>query len=145
MSRHRLGETGIADVDAVRRVYTALMHGGPSELLDRYDELLTADFEWHPALLGAFRKRAFRGREEFAEYWREFNEGFEGPALGDAEFEALGSGRVLGTGRLAVKGVGSGVPIDQEVAYLFEVRDGRVSYGRTFFSRREAEEFLTHA
>ena len=100
MARDTVGEA--ADVEAVRRVLRVLRHGGPSELLDRYDELLTADFEWHPALLAAFRKRTYRGREEFAEYWREFSEGFEGPSLGDTEFEALGSGRVLGAGRLSV-------------------------------------------
>ena len=140
-----MNEPGSSDIDVARGVYTAMMHGGPSELMARYDELFTEDFEWHPALLGAFRKGTYRGREEFAEYWAELNEGFEDPVLGEAEFEALGAGRVLAVGELSVKGTGSGLPLDQAVAYVFEVRDGRVGYGRTFFSRREAEEFLARA
>ena len=35
-----------------------------------------------------------------------------------------------------------GVPIDRTVAYLFEVRDGRITSGRTFFSPSDAREFL---
>ena len=52
---------------------------------------------------------------------------------------------VLVTARLQMKGTGSGVPIDRTVAYLFEVRDGRIATGRTFFSPADAQEFLARA
>jgi hypothetical protein len=49
------------------------------------------------------------------------------------------------TGQIKVTGVGSDVPIDREVAYLFELEGGLVVSALSFLSRREAEEFLTRA
>ena len=54
--------------------------------------------------------------------------------LGEGSLEAIDEQTVLITAELHVKGTGSGVPIDRTVAYLFEVRDGRIISGRTFFS-----------
>ena len=134
------------EIAVVRSVMEVLDREGPTGLIDRYDELLADDFEWRPALLRSVEgERTFVGKEEFASYWREFTEAFGNPALAEHSYEGIGEGRVLVTGRLKVAGVGSGVPIDQEAAYLFTVEDGRIVSARSFMSRREAEEFLAHA
>lgn len=134
------------EIALVRLTMEVLDRGGPEELLARYEELCAEDFEWRPALLASVEgERTFVGKEEFASYWRDFTGTFGEPDLGEQTYEAIGEGRVLVTGRLKVAGVGSGVPIDQEAAYLFTVQEGRIVFARSFMSRHEAEEFLAHA
>ena len=129
-------------VDVVRVVYDEFLRGGPDLLLERYDELFSPDFHFHPALIGGLeRNREYVGLDEFAEYWREFRSVFSDPEFGQAEFEPLGSERAIATSHIRAKGAASGAPFEQEAAYLFRVRDGLIAEMRTFFSRDEALAF----
>ena len=56
---------------------------------------------------------------------------------GRAEFELLGE--------IHGKGAGSGAPVDQVAAHVFEVADGRITSGRTFLSPADAREYLANA
>jgi SnoaL-like domain len=134
------------EITLVREGLGVLGNDGPDALMDRYDEFFADDFQWRPILLGSVEgERVFIGREQFALYWREFTDAFGSPGLGDLTHELIGPGRILVSGRIIVTGVGSGVPIDREVAYVFEVADGLITSASSFLSRREAEEFLAHA
>jgi ketosteroid isomerase-like protein len=130
-----------AGVIAVEATFRLLAEGGPEALLDHYDQLFHEDFEWQPALIGGVDGRTYRGRADFERYWRDFTDAFEEIAFGAPQVEALGSGRLMAWGNLHVRGSGGGVPIEQEAAYVIDVRDYRIAAGRTFFSRAEAEEF----
>jgi ketosteroid isomerase-like protein len=133
--------TGSA-VDRVRAVFRIFLDGGPDALLERYDELFAPGFEFYPALIGTIEgERRFVGRDGFAAYWREFGSVFAEPDFSEPTYEALDDHRVLAVGRIRAKGAASGAPFDQEAGYVIEVRDGRVSEMRTFFSGDEARGF----
>jgi ketosteroid isomerase-like protein len=129
----------------VREVYEAAREHGPRILHARYDDWFSEGFEWSPILLSSVDGRSYRGKAEFGDYWDQFLDAFTVSKLGEGSLEAIDDERVLVTADLRVKGAGSGVPIDRTVAYLFEVRDGRITSGRTFFSPSDAREFLAHA
>lgn len=129
----------------VREMYEAAREHGPQILLTRYDDWFSGDFEWNPILLSSVDGRTYRGKAEFRAYWDQFRDAFNEIELGEGSLEAIDGERVLITAELRVEGAGSGVPIGRTVAYLFEVRDGLVTSGRTFFSPSDAREFLAHA
>jgi ketosteroid isomerase-like protein len=130
-----------ANVIGIEGAFRLMAEGGPEALLAHYDELFHEEFEWRPALVGGLDGRTYHGRAGFEQYWRDFTGAFDEIDFGNPGVEALGTNRVLAWGDLHVRGAGGGVPIEQEAAYLFEVRDRKVIAGRTFFSRAEAEEF----
>lgn len=129
----------------VREVYDAAREHGPQQLIERYGDWFSGDFEWRPILLGSLDGRSYQGEVEFREYWDDFLEAWTDIELGEGAVEAIDDERVLVTARLRAAGSGSGVPIDRTVAYLFEVRDGLIVTGRTFFSPTDAREFLASA
>jgi ketosteroid isomerase-like protein len=112
-------------------------------LLSHYDDLFHEDFEWHPALIGGVDGRTYRGRTEFEQYWRDFTDAFDEIDFGAPRVEPLGSHRVIARGTVHVRGAGGGVPIEQDAAYVIDVRDDRIVAGHTFFSRADAEEFAS--
>ena len=129
----------------VREMYEAAREHGPRILYTRYDDWFSDDFEWSPILLSSVDGRSYRGKAEFGEYWDQFLDAFTVIELGEGSLEEIDDTRVLITAELRVKGAGSGVPIDRTVAYLFEIREGLATSGRTFFSPSDAREFLAHA
>ncbi len=129
----------------VSEVYEAAREHGPRILHARYDEWFSEDFEWSPILLTSVDGRSYRGKAAFGEYWDEFLDAFTVIGLGAGSLEAIDDERVLITAELHVKGAGSGIPIDRTVAYVFEVRDRRITSGRTFFSPSDAREYLADA
>ena len=132
-------------MDLVRDLYDAFTAKGPRVIVDRYGDWFAEDFEWAPVLLSSVDGRVYRGETEFREYWDEFLAVFPDVSLTAGSLEAIGADRVLLTADIHAKGAGSGVPIDRTVAFLFEVHNERITAGRTFFSPRDAREFLAHA
>jgi ketosteroid isomerase-like protein len=135
----------VSAVAVVREVYEAAVERGPGVLLERWDEWCDDDFEWSPILLASVDGRTYRGKAAFAEYWAEFNEAFPDVQFEKGSFESVDDETVLVISPLRGSGAGSGVPIDRTVAYVFTVRNGRMTSGRTFFSPAEAREYLAHA
>jgi ketosteroid isomerase-like protein len=119
------------------------MGRGPETLLDSYGDLFTDDFEWTPVLAGRVEGRTYRGREGFAEYWRDFTDAFERVEFVDPGFEVVDLERVLVLTRFEATGTGGGVPLSADIAHLWKLRDGRIAAGRTFLSEREARKHLS--
>jgi ketosteroid isomerase-like protein len=113
------------------------MEEGPRQMVERFYALLSGaddegiverlhpEVEWHwPRTM--VDSRVFRGREEFVRGTREFAE-----AWGDLRFEldelheeggwAFAVVRYVGSGR------SSGIPLDEPIAHLWEIRDGLVT------------------
>ena len=131
-----------AEIEVVVRAYET-WDGGPDSLMARYEEFFSADFEWHPALIGAIEgDRTYVGRDAFAEYWREFTSVFGEVRPGPARAENAGEGRVLITAPIELEGAASGLPIGRDIAWVFDVADGRITRGWSFMSPADAEEFL---
>ena len=112
--------------------------GRPEELLDRFDELFSEDFTWTTAMVGAFEGGEYRGREGFARYLSDFEASFPGARFDASELRATNEATVLVLGRITVRGRGSGVELEREVGYVFEMRQGRIASGRTYLTQEEA-------
>jgi ketosteroid isomerase-like protein len=100
-------------------------------------ELLHPEVEWIP-IMAALEGRVYRGREgvrrwleELGRHWEYFQPCYE-------EYHDLGD-RVLIFGRWRARGRASGVELENQPAtWLYEIKDGKAIWMRTFTDRAEA-------
>jgi ketosteroid isomerase-like protein len=120
--------------ETVREIYVFLNEGRRREVMQRFAE--DAVWEWPP---GGPDAGVYRGHEEinraaqrWGDSWDDFRlEPEEVIERGDEVFVMC---RYLGTGR------GSGVPIDSEIAHLWEFRGDRVARLRMFGEAEKARQ-----
>jgi ketosteroid isomerase-like protein len=120
------------NVDVVRRGLFAWQSGAIREM----DRLVAPDAEWRPSALSGSSREVYVGPEGFREWAGEMisrhgelrNEIDEIRDLDD---------RVLVLGRV-VERVEGKTRVDAQLAWLFELRDGRVVSGRGFADPEEA-------
>ena len=106
-----------------------------------FDDLLdhvAEDIEWIPATMTAVEGGSYRGREELSRFFAEWAATWKTWEVRDPEMREIDA-QVLVLGHVYAEGAGSGVTLDQPVAYLFEFRDGLLARGQTFFDQGEAE------
>ena len=120
-------------VDVVKRVVEA---SNRRDLDGAFAELLTPDFEWHPAIVRALDGAVYRGREGVERFAADTSENWEELQNVAAEFRDLGD-RVFVLGRLKGRGKGSGAPVDQQYAGIYDFRGDRVWRHRVHFDRAE--------
>jgi ketosteroid isomerase-like protein len=113
---------------------------GPRALLAHYDDFFTEDFRWTPALMGRLEGGDFVGRDGFARYWDAFGASFTKFDSRDSTVIEVDADTVLVTLTICVEGSESGVPVEQEVGWVFHFEDGRVAAGESHLSWAEAEE-----
>jgi SnoaL-like domain len=94
---------------------------------------LAPDFELHPLYLG----QSYRGLEGMRQLWADIFETWTDYRLEIGEIVDLGE-HVLVLARILGRGVGSGVPIDQEVAVLWYFEGEKAVWAKSFLSKREA-------
>ena len=95
--------------------------------------------EWVPAMAGAVERKSYRGHAEMRRYFDDLFASFSDVRIENMDFMDLGD-RVLVRYRLIVRGRDSEVAIDQPGAALYEFRDGKIVWGRSFLSQAEALE-----
>jgi ketosteroid isomerase-like protein len=101
-----------------------------------FAELLTPDFEWWPAVPGAYEGGCYQGREDLERFAAAIGEVWEEiQAIAD-EFRDLGD-RVLVLGRQVGRGKGSGAQVDAPLAAIFDFRGDRIRRGRGYVDRAE--------
>ena len=107
--------------------------------LDAFDELVTPDAEWAPAMPGAVGGGNYRGREGFGEepYLAEYRDAWSAFRVVLEEYRDLGD-RVLALGRVEGRGKGSGVQVDAPVGMVIDFRGGRNSRARGYLDHGEA-------
>jgi ketosteroid isomerase-like protein len=88
--------------------------------LDTYDELVTLDFEWFPAMPGALGGDSYRGREGVERFLEALDDTWEEMRLVGEEFRDLGN-RVLLLARLEGRGKSSGVPVTQAQSIVIDL------------------------
>jgi len=120
-------------VDVVKRVVEA---SNRRDVVGAFAELLTPDFEWHPAIVRALDGAVYRGREGVERFAADTSENWEELQNVAAEFRDLGD-RVFVLGRLKGRGKGSGAPVDQQYAGIYDFRDDRVWRYRVYVDRAE--------
>ena len=104
---------------------------------DALDDLITADFEWFPALPGVIEGNGYRGHDGFATYARELEETWEDLIVLVDEFRDLGD-RALSLGRMEGRGRGSGVVVGTPVGQIYEFRGEKLARIRVFLSHSAA-------
>ena len=128
-----------AHVELVRAATERFAVEGPRALLEHYDEVFTEDFLWKPALVGTFEGGEYRGRAGFAQYLRDFEASFAEMDPRDPTFEEVGEDTVLVRVHMRVRGMESGVPLEQQIGWVFRFDGNRIGYGETFMSWEAAE------
>jgi ketosteroid isomerase-like protein len=112
---------------------------GGGALMTRYDEFFTEDFRWVSGLVGMVEGGEYRGREGFAAYWSDFQASFDSMEFQEPSFEAVGEDTVLVLGRIRLRGHESGVPLEQDIGWVFHLDDdGKVVAGETHLTQDAA-------
>jgi ketosteroid isomerase-like protein len=70
--------------------------------------------------------------------YNRFGESWEDLVLEPVEFIDAGEDAVVVVSSMRGRGKGSGAPVDAPIAFLTELRDGKIVRDRAFFSRSEA-------
>ncbi len=120
-------------VDVAKRVVDAYNRrdvDGP------FAELATPDFEWYPALNRALDGGGYHGREGVEKFTADTIENWEELQIIAEEFRDLGD-RVVVLGRMKGRGKGSGVPVDQPFASIFDFRGDRIRRNRVYLDHAE--------
>ena len=99
-------------------------------------DTIDPDVELHTPL-SSTRGGPYRGHDGFRQWLADIDEQFEEWELEVDEWRPLDDGRLLGLGSIHAKGRGSGVELDQELAWLFAFRDEKLIRYDAFYSRAE--------
>jgi ketosteroid isomerase-like protein len=75
----------------------------------------------------------YRGHEGFRQWVEEIREQFETWDLRVTEWRTVDDQRVFGVGEIHARGRGSGVELDQQLAWLFSIRDGKLFRYEVFY------------
>jgi ketosteroid isomerase-like protein len=105
--------------------------------VDALADLTTSDHEFFPALLWVVEGSSYRGREGIERYFVEISDAWEEIQIVAEKIRDLGD-RVLVLGRLEGRGRGSGVVVDAPLAFVVDVRGGKMSRTRGYVDHAEA-------
>ena len=100
---------------------------------------VSADIEWVPATVTAVEGSSYSGKDGLRSFFEEWDHAWRVWEVEPEETEELGD-QVLVLGHVHAEARGSGMELDQPVAYLFEFDDGLLARGMTFFDHEEARE-----
>ena len=111
------------NVELTRKAFAAWNRGD----LESAAEVISPEWEWHPARLYPGTDAVYHGLEGYARFWNTFREPWESVHIDLERIEDLGD-RVLALMMFYAKGKGSGVDVTSEYANVFTFRDGLVVY-----------------
>jgi len=115
--------------------YEAWRSGDSERLEALMQEHLHPEFELHPL----YFDRVYEGVPGLQEFLSDMRDIWEDYVLDVQEVVDLGE-RVVGVMRMSGRGVGSGVPVAQEVATLWTFHGQKAIHAKAFPSRAEALE-----
>jgi ketosteroid isomerase-like protein len=124
------------NIGFVRGLYEAFAQNGAAGIPA---DLIESDFEL--AMFPPFPSGPFHGSQGLVEFAREFGAIFEKLRVEPENFFALDD-RVAVVVRLRGHGGAGGVPVDERVAHLWTLRDGRLARGDLYTDVAEALESL---
>jgi ketosteroid isomerase-like protein len=122
------------NLEVVRGFYDGFAHGGPSAIPT---DLIAPDFEL--GLFPAFPSGPFQGQQGIVDFAREFDAMFEEYRVEPHEFIDIDD-RVAVVVRFRGRGKGGGVPIDERIAHVWTLRDGKLARGDFYTDIAEALE-----
>ena len=127
------------DMALAREVLELSALGGTEHVMPRYDDLFHPDFVWKSALVGGLGGGSFRGREEMAVFWRDFDETVGPAEFTDVSMEAVAPRTIVVRCQMLIRGQGSGVPVGGEWGFVFHFRDGKLAAASSHLSHADAE------
>ena len=74
------------------------------------------------------------------QYWADIDDVFEGTVVHVEDLDPVGPDHVLFGGRVTARGRNSGVPLEERIWALWELRHRKLVRGTAFRSRAEAVE-----
>jgi ketosteroid isomerase-like protein len=119
-----------ANVEIVKRLVEAFYARDTQAAL----AILDHDMAFESPLEG----KTYKGIGEFARYRHDMDEAWEEWRSEDDRFLPVDQTRVLHLYRIVGRGRGSGVPVAQDIAILWTVREGRVVHGKGYLDQSEA-------
>jgi ketosteroid isomerase-like protein len=121
------------DIDVVRQVVEAFRDRDVARLRTLFDE----DSEF-ASTIAALEGGTYRGRDGIERYMHDLDDVFDDWHSEDERYVDVGNGQVVFVYRIVGRGKGSGVPIDEEAAISWMVRDGKVLRGKVYLDPEEA-------
>ena len=122
-----------SDVEVVRHVVDAFRKRDIPRLRSLFHEY--GEFK---SAITAVEGGTYSGLEEMERYLRDLDAVFEDWRSEDEEFVDGGDGRVALVFRVVGRGRESGVPVDQPIAIVWTVRDGKVASAHGYLDPEEA-------
>jgi ketosteroid isomerase-like protein len=122
-----------ANVELVRQGFRLFEKEGPAAAF----ELAHPDVEVHAAP-GVEPTGTYRGPDEALRWAREWFDAWGEFRMEPGEFVEVGDRFVVVTLHQSAIGKGSGIRVEVDVSYLFEIRDGRVSRFHLYRDREQA-------
>jgi ketosteroid isomerase-like protein len=101
-------------------------------------ETIHPDVELHTPL-SSTQGTPYRGHEGFRQWIVDIDEQFEVWELHATEWIALEDERLLALGEIHARGRGSGLELDQELAWLFSLRDEKLIRYEVFYDQDEGK------
>jgi ketosteroid isomerase-like protein len=100
---------------------------------------VTEDIDWAPATMSAVEGGSFHGIDGLRKFFEEWERAWTTWEVEPEEIQDLGE-QVLVLGHVHAEARGSGMELDQPVAYLFGFREGLLARGATFFDHEEGRK-----
>jgi ketosteroid isomerase-like protein len=123
------------NVDVVRRATEAFRRRDAPALV----ELCDPNIEFRSAF-AASGGRTYRGYEDLPRYMDDIDATFDNWHTEDEETIDAGTDRVVQIYRIVGEGRGSGIPINQRIAILWTLRDGKLLVGVVYLHPDDALE-----
>lgn len=123
----------------VRRLLEAHNRG---TFFEEYDDLMAPDVAFTPRTVGAMGSAeppTYHGRDGMQAYYDERAEAFGAGEVHVRSCEQIGDAVVV-SARSTARGRGSGVVLEEEIALVYWVSDGKVVRGQVFRTRDDALE-----
>jgi ketosteroid isomerase-like protein len=127
-------------VEVVRQAYERLAENDPlGDWSWFFEEFAHDDLQLRPAGTYLDAAPSYRGREGWAQFWRDFSSAWEEWQFDPSAFEFFDAGdRVVVFAAPVGIGTGSGVEITQQEAHVWTIRDGKMLLGVSYMDRTQA-------
>jgi ketosteroid isomerase-like protein len=123
------------NLDLANRAFAAWTEGDREGTLEMFDDEITVEVPNELANAGTFR-----GLEEFMRWNKEWDEAWDRYEMTVKEQEPLGQRHVVSLVHQRAVGALTGVPVEMDIGWLTEIRDGKIRAMRLCTSMEEARK-----
>jgi ketosteroid isomerase-like protein len=128
------------NLGVLRRWVDAYEAGGIDGTEAVIGEVFDPEVEFSPLLAREIEGRTYHGHDGMREFFRELNDMLGDVRYEPPEYEVVGTDVILLFNRMIGSGRGSTVPVVQDLALVYEFRDGLVIRFTAYGTREEALE-----